>query len=357
MKILILYTYNKGLLSNFFQELSEKLQSDGDEVFNFYLKHKREDFDQNGVHIFGEKRTNTFTDIMSIFKCIYRIKPDLVVSNFSYVNPAILSGKFLNVKKNIAWFHSANGYTKPSIFKVFNKSIYLKMADIVIANSPQLQKELNSIYNINKNRTRAVPFWTNINQYKSSSLPLVVDKKSNVFKIGCPGRLEFEKNQHGVIESVFQLKLRFSKSITLYLAGAGSYRRELEDLVSQFKLTVDVVFLGALNVNEMVTFYNEMDLIVLPSFHDAFGLVFIESLALGRPTLVSSKFGALDFIDASKFNVEDFSFDPNKETDLTEKINHFILSGGFGSTFYKRIYDETYDKEVIYQEIKSIFTQ
>ncbi|MGC1472567.1 MAG: glycosyltransferase family 4 protein [Psychroserpens sp.] len=344
-------------MSKFYQEVSERLQIDGNEVFNFYLKHRQADFVQNGVRIYGEKRKGAFNNVKAIYNVIRLTKPDLIISNFSYINPAILCGKLLGVKRNIAWFHSAYGFTKPSRFKVLNKRLYLKMADLVIANSPQLQNELHKIYGVRKQKTTAIPFWTNIKQYEAEDLPTLNYENEKIFKIGCPGRLEFEKNQHTVIKSISTLSLESDKSIKLYIAGKGSYRQELENLVSRLKLKNHVVFLDALSVNEMISFYKEMDLIVLPSFHEAFGLVFIEALALGKPVLVSSKFGALDFIDPTRFDITNFSFNPHVKADLTQKINHVINYGSLDAVYYKRLYQETFDKEVIYQKIKSIFTK
>jgi len=354
LKILILYTYNKGLLSRFYQELSEKLAQDGHEVSNFYLKHKTAHFEQHGVQIHGAKRKSSYHNVIAIYNIIKRTKPNVVVSNFSYINPAILCGKLLGVKHNMAWFHSAYGYTKPSIFKIVNKSLYLNLADLVLTNSPQLEAEMHSVYKVPKRKTRSIPFWTNIEHYTPAEVPLLEPKPQNTVNIGCPGRLEFEKNQQIVIESIYELKHKIAQPIKLYIAGKGSAHSSLKILVEQLQLTKEVVFLGALSVNEMVTFYQNMDVVVLPSFHEAFGLVFIEAIALGTPVLVSSTFGALDFIDSGQFDVADFSFDPNSKEALVEKLSDLLQYGVLSSEFYKQLYSATFNKQLIYEQLKSI---
>ena len=110
MRILIFYTYNKGLLSEFFQELSQRLNDDGFEVINFYLKHKSDSFTFDGVQVYGEKRGGYFKNYLNIYKIIKQTNPDIILSNFSYVNPALLFGKLLGVRRNLVWFHTVYGH-------------------------------------------------------------------------------------------------------------------------------------------------------------------------------------------------------------------------------------------------------
>ena len=354
MKILVLYTYNKGLLSEFYQELSEKLVGDGHEVTNFYLKHKKDFFTQNGVTINGEKRRSFLQNYHAIYKIIKKTKPDVIVSNFSYINPAVLFGRMLGVKQNIAWFHTAFGHTKPNILKVWNKTLYLNMADVVIANSTSLEGEMHTVYKVPKNKTKRIPFWTNIANYHNQANTIQISKDDEVMKIGCPGRLLADKNHALVINAVYQLKRSYQKPIRLYIAGDGSHRNQLVELIKELKLEEDVIFLGLLNVHEMAAFYEAMDVVVLPSFHEAFGLVFIEAIALGTPVLVSNTFGALDFIDTKRFPLEYFSFNPHDMHGLIDKLEHYLKNDGYTSNYFKTMYSETFEKDVIYSQIKSI---
>lgn len=278
----------------------------------------------------------------------------MVISNFSYINPAILFGKLLGVKKNIAWFHTAYGHTKPSKLKVWNKSLYLNLADVVLANSKMLQQEMHSVYKVAPNKTERIPFWTNIESYGSYSGWLDLAKSDKTINIGCPGRLLPDKNQRSVIEAVYHLKQRCSKSIRVYLAGDGPDRKNLESLVRELELQQEVVFLGLLDVPKMTCFYKAMDVVVLPSFHEAFGLVFIEAMALGTPVIVSNAFEALDFIDIEKFQIADFSFNPRALSELMVKLEIYMNNDGLKGKYFKSLYHHTFDKEVIFKQVKAI---
>ncbi|MFD1014598.1 glycosyltransferase family 4 protein [Winogradskyella rapida] len=356
MKLLILYTYNKGLLSGFFQELSERLYADGFEVDNFYLKHKKACFKQDGVSIYGEKRSSYFKNYLAIYRIIKARKPDVVISNFSYINPAVLFGKLLGVKRNIAWFHSAYGHTKPSQLKVWNKSFYLNLADFVLANSKQLQGEMHSVYKVPRGRTGCIPFWTNIQEYEACPKTLSTLQETGVFQIGCPGRLVFDKNQQSVIEALSILKSKTNIPLKLYLAGKGDNQKALSALIEQYGLQDVVVFLGNLSVSEMVAFYKQMDVVVLPSFHEAFGLVLIEAIALGTPVIVSQTFGALNFVDTSKYQLSDFSFNPRDIKELSHKLQCYIDGEGLSTDYFKSLYADTFEKSIIYKQLKSVIT-
>ncbi|MEO5991471.1 MAG: glycosyltransferase family 4 protein, partial [Ferruginibacter sp.] len=290
MKILILYTYNKGLLSSFFQELSEKLHRDGFDVVNFYLKHKSECFNQQGVHIQGEKRGNYFQNYFYIYKIIKQTKPDVVISNFSYVNPSLLFGKLLGVKHNIVWFHTLKSQMNFKASSIYIKSKFMNLASTIITNSKELKWEVINAYQQNHEKVHNIPFTTSI--AFSGIKEIKLNKLRGKIYIGCPGRLHPDKNQSLIIDVLSELK---DKNMILVLAGSNQ-SNFLELHKPYHTLKNQVVYLGNLSREEMLDFYHKMDVIILPSLNEAFGLVLIEALASGCQTLVSSRFGALDYI-------------------------------------------------------------
>ncbi|MCK7589887.1 glycosyltransferase family 4 protein [Subsaxibacter sp. CAU 1640] len=353
MKILLFYTRNKGLLSDFFQELSEKLAEDGHQVYNFHLKSKKENYSLNGVNVYGNKRAGYFQNYNNIRKIIKLTKPDVILSNFSLVNPALLFGKFYGIKKNVVWFHTVYGHGKPNIFKVYIKSLFLKMAQLVIANSKILKEEMHSIYGVPENNTRCIPFWTNILNFRSfPNTSMYENKFPNAFKIGCPGRLLEDKNHQIIFKSINSLKNAGLENIQLFIAGDGPDKPKLEKKINTLGIQKEVIFLGPLSVQEMVSFYEQMDVLVLPSLNEAFGLVFIEAIALGRPVIVSSKFGALNFIDKDRFEINNFTFDPTSVDELNEKLTAHIVNKSLKGSYFENLYHETFDKAVIYNQIK-----
>ncbi|MGY5453080.1 glycosyltransferase [Agarivorans sp. MS3-6] len=99
--------------------------------------------------------------------------------------------------------------------------------------------------------------------------------------IGCAGRLELEKGQAVLIESLTFLP----PDVDLVLAGDGSQRPHLEQLVRSLNLQQRVHFLGA--VEAMPTFYQSLDLFCLPSYFEGLSLVILEAQSCEIPAVVT----------------------------------------------------------------------
>lgn len=72
--------------------------------------------------------------------------------------------------------------------------------------------------------------------------------------------------------------------------------------------------------NDMTNFYNETDILVVPSLNEAFGLVTIEAMSYSIPCLVSSNAGSSEIINSNNgviFNRKSFY-------DFIKKLNYFI---------------------------------
>ena len=81
-------------------------------------------------------------------------------------------------------------------------------------------------------------------------------------------------------------------SAYLLFAGDGALRRALEAQAHALNLTDQVRFLGYANYAELPEVYAASDLLVLPSEHEAWGVVVNEAMACGVPAVVSDRVGA-----------------------------------------------------------------
>ncbi len=352
MKILILYSYNKGYLSSFFFELSERLVKEGHEVVNFCLKGASKEFSLHGVDLLIKKKGGYISNYRQIYSIIKHLRPDVVLSNFSYVNPALLFGKLFGVQRNVVWFHSLNEQMEASKLDIFIKKQFLKLADLVIANSYLTQNELQAIYKVPKDKLASIPFWSTVSESVAKEGISKYGKGLKVFKIGCPGRMAEHKNQRIVIEAVSKIRQNDHFNFQLYMAGNGEALAHLQLLTKELGLESHVSFLGHLSAEDMITFYTNMDVIVLPSLHEAFGLVFIEAISLGTPVIVSSRFGALTFIDTDKLSK--FTFNPESSKYLAKKLIEYSRKEGMSSEDFKQLYSENFDKESIFKKFLSV---
>ena len=351
MKILLLYTYNPSYLSSFFTEFAFLLVDKGHEVSCLSFKNREHKFQKKGVHFIISKKGSYYNNYKQVYNIIKVNQPDMVISNFSYVNPALFAGFLLRVRYNYAWIHSLNEQTGATKSQIFIKKQFLKLADLLIANSKITKEQIEAVYNFNSVKVVMVPFWTNITDtiYNNLETESIYSKKS--FNVGCPGRMSKDKNQNVIIEAIAQMKTDCTTNLELYFAGSGQEKEYIECLVKERNLSAQTYFLGVLSAEDMVAFYQNMDIIILPSLHEAFGLVFIEAIALGIPVLVSNKFGALTYIDSKKYPIDQFSFDPNDIDELKLKIELFQNSGYSNSINFRQIYLDHFHKPLVFQNI------
>ena len=70
-------------------------------------------------------------------------------------------------------------------------------------------------------------------------------------------------------------------------APAEKYIAQLHSLAAELGISSDVIFVGAVPIEETVCFYQAADVFVYPSFNETFGLPILEAMACGCPVVTS----------------------------------------------------------------------
>lgn len=122
-----------------------------------------------------------------------------------------------------------------------------------------------------------------------------------VFKIGFVGRIVYEKGLSFLFEAIPYLKARIPK-FSILIAGddefvaGGSVMQELEVYKKSYH---DIIrFVGKLTHEELVNFYSNIDVLVLPSIDplESFGMVQVEAMCCGTPVVASNLPGVNEVI-------------------------------------------------------------
>jgi len=351
MKILFLFTVNRSFLSDYFVALAANVSKRGYETVIFSFKKKESREHKDGVTYISDKKKGVLNEYRTIYSIIKAEAPDIIVSNFSYVNPALLAGKFLKGTKSIAWQHTLIAQTKAKKRQIFVKSCFLRLADTIIVNSNYLKSELENKFGLKQKKIVLLPFWSSIDCYEPKKIIL---PKAD-YLVGCCGRLEIDKNQRTLLRAFAQLKKRLpDKKLKLVLAGEGTDASYLKQMTKDLEIEHSVLFLGLLSAEEMVFFYNNVDILVLPSLHEAFGLTFIEALALNRPVLVSQAFGALTFIAPSFLSAYNITFKPDNAESIANKLEQHISEEPHETNKYRVLYDTCYSTDTILRKFDNI---
>ena len=111
--------------------------------------------------------------------------------------------------------------------------------------------------------------------------------------IGTVGRMVTEKGQIYLVSALTRLKSIFPGLICLFV-GEGPLLSTLKTAARESGVADVCKFIGVHDDLENV--YPVMDLFVLPSIREPFGLVLLEAMASGVPVIATNSGGPLDFI-------------------------------------------------------------
>lgn len=98
------------------------------------------------------------------------------------------------------------------------------------------------------------------------------------------GRLQPEKNFHGLIRAFAQVRKRHDDALLL-IVGSGPLRERLLLLASSLGLAESVIVLPW--ARDVVSYYKTCDLYVQPSLYEGWGLAVVEAMASGAPVLMT----------------------------------------------------------------------
>ncbi len=103
--------------------------------------------------------------------------------------------------------------------------------------------------------------------------------------VGNVARFDFQKNQEFSLKIIKNL-VRENKKYKLVLIGDGKDRLLIEKIIEENKLYDNVILVG--EVNNIYDYYSAMDLFILPSRFEGFGIVSIEAQLNGLPAILST---------------------------------------------------------------------
>ena len=113
----------------------------------------------------------------------------------------------------------------------------------------------------------------------------LMNNQSSNFKIGTIGRLVPQKD-YPTLLSAFSNVLEKLPDTELYIVGEGYLQKELMELCKSLGVSSKVHWLGKTEyVNE---FFSKIDLFILPSKYEGFGLVLLEAMVAKKPIIAAN---------------------------------------------------------------------
>ena len=191
----------------------------------------------------------------------------------------------------------------------YKNRFILKRYDRIFVTSKFLKKRLD-IYG--KYNHDIISF--GINQYSNQKK---INKKNKI-TLGIVKRLEDVAGIDRFIKIVKVLNDQ-NKNINALIIGSGSRMKDLKKLTKKLSLDHIIKFKGQIPEEDVLDYYNKIDIAVFPSRVESFGVSQLEAMSMGVPVVASDVGGVNELIKngyngilIKKFSIEEFTNQINK---------------------------------------------
>ncbi len=167
---------------------------------------------------------------------------------------------------------------------------------------------------------------------------------SDVLKLGFIGRLDALKGVKYLLESTRYFDFPYE----VIIAGDGVERHNLEKKAQE--LGANVTFIGWVNDKSKQNFFDNIDVLVVPSEYEAFGLVIIEGWAANKPVIASKTKGACELIKHQKNGL---LFERNNPEAITTALQLFLKSDARQLCIGGKLSLKNYSKDVFREKLQT----
>jgi glycogen synthase len=202
----------------------------------------------------------------------------------------------------------------------------LATAPFLLSNTYALVRDIGREYGvtIDEDRLRVVP-------HGLADLSIGVEENSRsgaAFHLLFVGRLEFRKGADLVLKMIPKLFERHPNLIidivgddSIVIDGVTLRNRFVDEHREDRKLLERVRFHGTVSRVDLLRFYKSCDLVISPSRYESFGLVFVEAMMFGKPSVGIAVGGVSEVVTSGRDGILIERDDP---VELAEKIASLI---------------------------------
>jgi glycosyltransferase involved in cell wall biosynthesis len=210
-------------------------------------------------------------------------------------------------------------------------TLRFRRLDAWITLLPYMEKEIRQKTLFPSTRVHLIPLGLEMESLLARKLPKKearqhLELPHSGILMGILGRLDPQKGQHLVLEALSQLRDQ-GTDLSLLIMGESTlnegidYRDHLESVVREYNLNDRVYFRGYRE--DIAQFFSAIDLFVLGSYEESYGMVTIEAMAHGVPVIGSDSGGTPGILGNGSFG---WLYIPKDPQDLAKKITEVITN-------------------------------
>lgn len=230
--------------------------------------------------------------IFHLLKLIRKVKPDIIHTHLFQAR-FYTTIAYLFYKNSILITHKHNN-VNPRKHNIF---IILEMLSIlfnkkVIAISQSVKNSLIKYEFVSEKKIYVIPNGIDYQKFSNSANSSSFSDKKPII-IGTICRLERQK---GISYLLLAMKIILAKfpDLQLEIVGDGTLSGELKDFSRKLGISNSVKFFG--KFADVIPFYKKMNVFVLPSLYEGFGIVLLEAMAAGVPIVATNVDGIKEVV-------------------------------------------------------------
>jgi 1,4-alpha-glucan branching enzyme len=228
-------------------------------------------------------------------KLTEEIKFDLIHAHDWLVGSAAIALKDILIIPLLATIHATEHGRHNGIHTEIQQFIHdqelqlITESDQLIVCSEYMKGELLSVFKARADKITVIPNGIDPMTADRTTEEILPDLKQKKY-IFSLGRMVKEKGFETIIEAAFNAKEN-GQSCFFVIAGKGpmleTYRRQ----VVEWKLENNVAFVGYISDEQRNALIEGCEMAVIPSLYEPFGIAALETMILGKPTIVSNTGG------------------------------------------------------------------
>ena len=204
--------------------------------------------------------------------------------------PAAMKAKVKSGKPWVAHIHATEydrtgGNVNPQIAEIEYKG--LQSADRVIAVSNYTKNVINKKYSISNSKVDVVHNGVDLSEFSASEFRKIFPDDNIVLFVG---RLTFQKGVDYLLQSAKRV-LAYKPNTVFLVVGTGDMEEQLIMDAAYMGIGHRVIFPGFVSGQKLKDLYQMADVFVMPSVSEPYGIVALEAIAAGTPTIISKQSG------------------------------------------------------------------
>lgn len=265
--------------------------------------HRRVDLEDHtanpAVYTWPSERPTKLSDSRFLRELFRQCSPSCLIANFAAVNLMMTQGWLCRVPMRVAWYHTISSQLKmdnpkkglkEALFQWRKRFVY-HTATHLAANSMASAQDVHQVFGVPPSKCRV--FHNSLADPEetfslSPELPITG-------RIICVGRFDHSKGQDVLIKALSTLQKKVP-SAHIEFIGEGPSQNFCKQLACQLGILEKCTFSGRVTHNEVLKRMSTSVVTVVPSRNEAFGLVNIESMAVGTPVVASEVGGIPEIV-------------------------------------------------------------